>query len=80
MIIYMVLYFSQGYPVVSWLLVFCCSGEFEESSKLYQEALAVARAAGDGEAVEQLQEGLKELACRRDGRTESKPEEQGLKD
>lgn len=55
-------------------------GEFEESSKLYQEALAVARAAGDGEAVELLQEGLKELACRRDGRTESKPEDQELKD
>lgn len=65
---------------LSWLLVFCFSGEFEESSKLYQEALALARAAGDEEAVEQLQEGLKELASRRDGQTESKPEEQELKE
>uniref|UniRef100_A0A8C2GGJ6 Tetratricopeptide repeat domain 19 n=1 Tax=Cyprinus carpio TaxID=7962 RepID=A0A8C2GGJ6_CYPCA len=38
---------------------------FEESGKLYQEALALARTAGDGEAIEQLQEGLKELASRR---------------
>uniref|UniRef100_A0A8C2FVH5 Tetratricopeptide repeat domain 19 n=1 Tax=Cyprinus carpio TaxID=7962 RepID=A0A8C2FVH5_CYPCA len=37
---------------------------FEESGKLYQEALALARTAGDGEAIEQLQEGLKELASR----------------
>uniref|UniRef100_A0A8C2GH40 Tetratricopeptide repeat domain 19 n=1 Tax=Cyprinus carpio TaxID=7962 RepID=A0A8C2GH40_CYPCA len=41
---------------------------FEESGKLYQEALALARTAGDGEAIEQLQEGLKELASRRAGK------------
>ncbi|XP_073705673.1 tetratricopeptide repeat protein 19, mitochondrial isoform X1 [Garra rufa] len=55
-------------------------GEFEEAGKLYQQALALAHAAGDGEAIEQLQEGLKELASRRDGQTESKPEEQELKE
>uniref|UniRef100_A0A8C1I461 Tetratricopeptide repeat domain 19 n=1 Tax=Cyprinus carpio carpio TaxID=630221 RepID=A0A8C1I461_CYPCA len=49
---------------------------FEESGKLYQEALALARTAGDGEAIEQLQEGLKELASRRDGQTESKQEQE----
>ncbi|XP_056123536.1 tetratricopeptide repeat protein 19, mitochondrial [Rhinichthys klamathensis goyatoka] len=54
-------------------------GEFEESGKLYQEALALARAAGDEEAVEQLQEGLKELTNRRDGQTESKADEQEIK-
>uniref|UniRef100_A0A672NX58 Tetratricopeptide repeat domain 19 n=1 Tax=Sinocyclocheilus grahami TaxID=75366 RepID=A0A672NX58_SINGR len=55
-------------------------GEFEESGTLYQEALALAHAAGDGEAIEQLQGGLKELASRRDGQTDSKPEEQELKE
>ncbi|CAM4591265.1 unnamed protein product [Leuciscus chuanchicus] len=54
-------------------------GEFEESGKLYAEALALARAAGDEEAVEQLQEGLKELTNRRDGQTESKTDEQEIK-
>lgn len=53
--------------------------EFEESGKLYEEALALARAAGDEEAVEQLQEGLKELTNRRDGQTESKTDEREIK-
>ncbi|XP_051985175.1 tetratricopeptide repeat protein 19, mitochondrial-like [Xyrauchen texanus] len=54
-------------------------GEFEESGKLYKEAQALAHAAGDGEAVEEFQEGLKELANRRDWQTKSKTEELVLK-
>ncbi|KAK6302286.1 hypothetical protein J4Q44_G00266410 [Coregonus suidteri] len=38
---------------------------FEESVKLYKEALALAQSAGDEEAVEQIQEGLKEVGNRR---------------
>ncbi|XP_036375188.1 tetratricopeptide repeat protein 19, mitochondrial [Megalops cyprinoides] len=45
-------------------------GQLEESARLYQEALALAQATGDGEAVEQIQEGLKELDSKKEGRTE----------
>ncbi|XP_014043888.1 tetratricopeptide repeat protein 19, mitochondrial isoform X1 [Salmo salar] len=38
---------------------------FEESVKVYKEALALAQSAGDEEAVEQIQEGLKEVGNRR---------------
>ncbi|XP_029480142.2 tetratricopeptide repeat protein 19, mitochondrial-like isoform X1 [Oncorhynchus nerka] len=38
---------------------------FEESVKLYKEALALAQSAGDEEALEQIQEGLKEVGNRR---------------
>nr|XP_023865904.1 tetratricopeptide repeat protein 19, mitochondrial isoform X5 [Salvelinus alpinus]XP_023865905.1 tetratricopeptide repeat protein 19, mitochondrial isoform X5 [Salvelinus alpinus] len=38
---------------------------FEESVKLYKESLALAQSAGDEEALEQIQEGLKEVANRR---------------
>ncbi|XP_070973819.1 tetratricopeptide repeat protein 19, mitochondrial-like isoform X1 [Oncorhynchus clarkii lewisi] len=38
---------------------------FEESVKLYKEALALAQSAGDEEAMEQIQEGLKEVGNRR---------------
>uniref|UniRef100_A0AAY4DYV8 MalT-like TPR region domain-containing protein n=1 Tax=Denticeps clupeoides TaxID=299321 RepID=A0AAY4DYV8_9TELE len=50
-------------------------GRWEESGRLYQEALAAAQAAGDAEAVEHMQEGLKELASRRDAQeTETETE------
>lgn len=39
-------------------------GRFEEAVRIYQEALGLAREAGDQEAVEQIQEGLKELKRR----------------
>ncbi|XP_029582349.1 tetratricopeptide repeat protein 19, mitochondrial isoform X3 [Salmo trutta] len=38
---------------------------YEESVKVYKEALALAQSAGDEEAVEQIQEGLKEVGNRR---------------
>ncbi|XP_076023822.1 tetratricopeptide repeat protein 19, mitochondrial isoform X2 [Genypterus blacodes] len=41
-------------------------GRMQESVKLYQEALALAQQAGDQEAVDHIQEGLKELRKRRD--------------
>ncbi|XP_056333472.1 tetratricopeptide repeat protein 19, mitochondrial [Danio aesculapii] len=52
------------------------NGEFEESAKLYQEALALAHTAGDEEAIEQLQEGLKELGNRRNAKDNSKDEDE----
>ncbi|XP_029109664.1 tetratricopeptide repeat protein 19, mitochondrial isoform X2 [Scleropages formosus] len=42
-------------------------GQLTESARLYREALAMAQAAGDGEAVENIQEGLKELGGKKDG-------------
>ncbi|KAM4604901.1 tetratricopeptide repeat protein 19, mitochondrial isoform 2-T2 [Polymixia lowei] len=36
-------------------------GELEQSVGLYREALSLAQAAGDGEAVEQIQEGLRQV-------------------
>ncbi|KAG7329939.1 hypothetical protein KOW79_006161 [Hemibagrus wyckioides] len=50
-------------------------GEFEESVKMYEEALALAQEAGDVEAVEQFQEGLKELSRRREGKKQSSNKE-----
>ncbi|KAJ8336903.1 hypothetical protein SKAU_G00381230 [Synaphobranchus kaupii] len=47
-------------------------GNLEESARLYQEALAMAQANGDGEAVEQIQEGLKELDNKKDGQADEK--------
>ncbi|KAA0719329.1 Tetratricopeptide repeat protein 19, mitochondrial [Triplophysa tibetana] len=49
-------------------------GEFEEAGKLYQEALVLAQADGDAEAVELLQEGLKELANRKSEKMTDKQE------
>ncbi|XP_072544283.1 tetratricopeptide repeat protein 19, mitochondrial [Salminus brasiliensis] len=46
-------------------------GEFEESVKLYEEALTLARAAGDEDAVEQFEEGLKELKKRKEEQSTS---------
>ncbi|XP_048866360.1 tetratricopeptide repeat protein 19, mitochondrial isoform X1 [Brienomyrus brachyistius] len=42
-------------------------GQVNESARLYQEALEMAKTAGDNEAVENIQEGLKELDSKRDG-------------
>uniref|UniRef100_A0A4W5Q4S3 Tetratricopeptide repeat domain 19 n=1 Tax=Hucho hucho TaxID=62062 RepID=A0A4W5Q4S3_9TELE len=42
---------------------------FEESVKLYKEALALAQSAGDEDAVDQIQEGLKEIGLRCKGNT-----------
>lgn len=39
-------------------------GRLEEAGRVYQEALGLARQAGDQEALEHLQEGLKELKRR----------------
>lgn len=47
------------------------SGEFEESVKLYKEALALAQAAGDTEAVEQFEKGLNELSRRKEEQKQS---------
>lgn len=41
-------------------------GQLEDSVRLYQEALNLARQAGDQEAMDQIQEGLKEVKKRRD--------------
>ncbi|TSK82140.1 Tetratricopeptide repeat protein 19, mitochondrial [Bagarius yarrelli] len=46
-------------------------GEFEESVKMYKEAMSLAQTAGDAEAVEQFEEGLKELNRRKEERKES---------
>lgn len=43
-------------------------GRLDEAVRVYQEALDLARQAGDEEAVEQIQEGLKELKRRRQER------------
>ncbi|GAA6108403.1 tetratricopeptide repeat protein 19, mitochondrial isoform X1 [Tachysurus ichikawai] len=53
-------------------------GEFEESVKMYEEALALAQAAGDVEAVEQFEEGLKELRRRREEKEQSSNKEPSL--
>lgn len=50
--------------------MFSSSGEFSEAGKRYEEALALAQAAGDTEALQQLEDGLKELKRRRE---ETKP-------
>ncbi|XP_023654823.2 tetratricopeptide repeat protein 19, mitochondrial isoform X1 [Paramormyrops kingsleyae] len=42
-------------------------GQVSESARLYQEALEMAKTAGDNEAVENIQEGLKELDSKRGG-------------
>lgn len=46
-------------------------GRLEEAVRVYQEALGLARQAEDQEAVEQIQEGLKELKKRNQERKES---------
>lgn len=42
------------------------SGRLDDSVRLYQEALSIARQAGDKDAVEQLLDGLKEVKKRRE--------------
>ncbi|KAI3374817.1 hypothetical protein L3Q82_021044 [Scortum barcoo] len=70
---------SSGFVEV---YVLCCvsdplcdpSGQLEDSVKFYQEALSLAQQAGDQEAVDKIQEGLKEVKKRRE--QERKEEEQ----
>ncbi|KAL4623406.1 tetratricopeptide repeat protein 19, mitochondrial isoform X3 [Arapaima gigas] len=45
-------------------------GQLVESACLYQEALAMAQAAGDGRAVEHIKEGLKELGSKEGNQAE----------
>lgn len=45
---------------------------------MYEEALALAQAAGDVEAVEQFEEGLKELRRRREEKEQSSNKEPSL--
>lgn len=56
----------------------CCdwSGRLEEAVRFYQEALGLARQAGDKEAVEQIQEGLKEVKRRRSQERKEEQEEE----
>ncbi|KAL2097715.1 hypothetical protein ACEWY4_006922 [Coilia grayii] len=51
-------------------------GQLEEARRLYLEAIALAQAMGDGEAVEQIEEGLKELTSRRKAQKDGKPDGQ----
>lgn len=51
-------------------------GEFKESVEMYKKATSLAQAAGDAEAVEQFEEGLKELNRRKEGKKEKPPTEQ----
>ncbi|KAL7879867.1 hypothetical protein SRHO_G00021210 [Serrasalmus rhombeus] len=67
---------AAGHPDLHVLLgnmagILMHKGEFEESIKLYEEALTLARTAGDMEAVEQLEEGLKELNRRKEEQNRS---------
>ena len=50
------------------------SGRLEDSVRLYHEALSLAQQAGDQEAVEKMQEGLKEVKKRKE--QERKEEQQ----
>ncbi|XP_038575026.1 tetratricopeptide repeat protein 19, mitochondrial-like [Micropterus salmoides] len=61
---------SAGHPDQHVLLgnmagILLHKGQLEDSVRLYQEALSLARQAGDQEAVDQIQEGLKEVKKRR---------------
>ncbi|KAK2822960.1 hypothetical protein Q5P01_023025 [Channa striata] len=62
---------SAGHPDQHVLLgnlagILLHKGHIEDSVRFYQEALSLAQQAGDQEAVDQIQEGLKELKKRRD--------------
>ncbi|XP_033505454.1 tetratricopeptide repeat protein 19, mitochondrial isoform X2 [Epinephelus lanceolatus] len=70
---------SVGHPDQHVLLgnmagILLHTGRLEDSVQFYHEALSLARQAGDQEAVEQIQEGLKEVKKRRN--QESKEEEE----
>ncbi|KAM9349693.1 tetratricopeptide repeat protein 19, mitochondrial [Symphorus nematophorus] len=52
------------------------TGRLEDSVRFYQEALNLARQAGDQEAVDQIQEGLKEVKKKREERKKEEEEQQ----
>ncbi|XP_028987283.1 tetratricopeptide repeat protein 19, mitochondrial isoform X2 [Betta splendens] len=56
---------SAGHPDQHVLL-----GQLDDSARFYQEALVLAQQAGDQEAIDQMQEGLKEVKKRRDKATQ----------
>lgn len=56
------------------VLFLSSSGHLEDSVRLYQEALNLARQAGDQEAVDQIQEGLKKVKKKRDQETKEEQE------
>lgn len=62
-------------------ILLCCdwSGRLEEAVRFYQEALGLARQAGDKEAEEQIQEGLKEVKRRSQEKNEEQEEEPAQK-
>lgn len=76
----MLCWFTDAVYKSYWLRGCVWSGELEESAGLYEEALKLARAAGDEEAVEQLEEGLKELEKRRDERSGSAKDDPAAKE
>ena len=51
-------------------------GDMQAALDLYKEALSLARAAGDEEAVEQIQEGLMEVKKRREEQLKETEEEE----
>ncbi|XP_062261078.1 tetratricopeptide repeat protein 19, mitochondrial isoform X2 [Platichthys flesus] len=62
---------SAGHPDQHVLLgnmagILLHKGQLDDSVRFYQEALGLARQAGDQEAVEQIQEGLKEVKKKRE--------------
>lgn len=73
---------SAGHPDRHVLLgnmagILLHTGRPDEAVRFYQEALSLAREAGDQEAVDQIQEGLREVKRRR---SQEKKEEPGEKD
>ncbi|XP_026216815.1 tetratricopeptide repeat protein 19, mitochondrial isoform X2 [Anabas testudineus] len=70
---------SAGHPDQHVLLgnlagILLHKGQLEDSVRFYQEALNLARQAGDQEAVDQIQEGLKEVKTKKDQETKDEQE------
>ncbi|XP_063075329.1 tetratricopeptide repeat protein 19, mitochondrial isoform X2 [Engraulis encrasicolus] len=55
-------------------------GQLDEARRLYLEAIALAQAMGDVEAVEQIEEGLKELTSKRKAQAKAQAEKDGKPD
>ncbi|XP_071348711.1 tetratricopeptide repeat protein 19, mitochondrial isoform X4 [Trachinotus anak] len=71
---------SAGHPDQHVLLgnmagILLHKGQLDDSVRVYHEALSLARQAGDQEAVEKVQEGLKEVKKRRDQGRKEEPQE-----
>lgn len=72
---------SAGHPDQHVLLgnlagILLHKGRVEDSVRFYQEALSLAQQAGDQEAVDQIQEGLKEVKKRRNQQRKEEEEEE----